>query len=774
MHSDLDHWRNIPEADLPVFSTQLPPRSGDREAVADFEATVIAGRDENSQGVWDTGLHWQRMRELGFRDEVVDEARFGFHIQLRERVQPYIQGGEREGYYRHVTTELETNITGQESDTVTPTGDRLYEFPLSYRPCVIPPTVVQTRVKEGKIKYRVCKNHTATINGIIVEQEAVLPCHDDHIALLRPNTWMGKMDGRNAFANHPVPRGALECFGEIRPGTREYGRRRFADFGTTIAPAVCMRFALDFVRILGRAAIPCLAYVDDFFFVGRTEGETRQRMDTAKTMAERIRYIFREDGEGIGQQLAVLGVELDTRQGGCARLPHEKVVTYRELTMAALSNTTMTMATLGRLLGKLNFAATWVPGGAARLMALFTDLWGDFEWDESVDDTTAADGRTDRGLQERWPRKLTRGPVRGVVTKEPSIWDDNKIVRLSQGSKADLRWWLTALERNQGVSLHLNKAHPGRWSRPQHRGDLDNMLTTGLTSGGALVVASDAARTPSTAGGGWHLGPFAAAFKFDEQTAQEPIAHLELRAAEQAINTAIEMSRGEREKRILSLVDNTAVRSIISKGASPRPELNRIVSRMLDKAHEAGAEVTAMWLPTAANSRADTLSRSGKGAMAAIHIPTAAAIERIRIETKQPITITWPGSLADRPSEVRGRRWHQWQHGWQLPCPPLRQHTLLVPELNDAEQLIVDITHWKASGLGRISVLVPTRNDSRSDSWQRRARIHTDIHVELEPTESWTMTVRTLTTYADQQQEESWSPVTEMRMTVLSFLGTGH
>ena len=372
-------WQQPEGASLPFFASQVPPPKGS-DARKEFDRCVIAGFDDDWNGIARACcvLRPEEMKKLEFDEMVVEEAEKGMWTQFKKQPKQFIFGGERDGQYERIR-QMEEELKPAMERVLNPAGGPAYEGPLSYRPLLVAPAVAVEKIKKGVNVWRLCWNHSVTkLNECLESQECVLPTCDHLIFFLRPDAFWVKMDGVNGFGHFPLGMVLSECFGFERIGTGGYFRRRIADFGSSVAPACAQRFAEAFVRKLASHQIDGVMYSDDLAFMGGTREQAEQKKNQALQLGEKVGYEFdKEDKLMVVQRGVFLGKEIDTTGDGWMRLPEDKVNKYMSDVQRWIETPRGTMQELARLAGRLNFACAVVAGGAAYLVNVYRDLWGD-------------------------------------------------------------------------------------------------------------------------------------------------------------------------------------------------------------------------------------------------------------------------------------------------------------------------------------------------------------------------------------------------------------
>lgn len=183
----------------------------------------------------------------------------------------------------------------------------------------------------------------------------------DAAELSTPGCWYGKLDLSNCFLSFPLHVSAIPHF-IFRFDGRLFQFVRMP-FGLASAPRICTlllsvvahRMAVDGIDRLVR-------YLDDFLFIT----ETRESMAATLSLAQQLFSDFgllvnTEKTEGPAQRLSFLGIQLDSvaQTLSCTA---DRLVEIRTLLTSAMDTPRIKLSFLASLIGKLQFAASVLPG----------------------------------------------------------------------------------------------------------------------------------------------------------------------------------------------------------------------------------------------------------------------------------------------------------------------------------------------------------------------------------------------------------------------------
>ncbi|XP_061466237.1 uncharacterized protein LOC133377049 [Rhineura floridana] len=188
---------------------------------------------------------------------------------------------------------------------------------------------------------------------------------------------MGKCDIKSAFRLLPVHPQDFELLGLAFDG--EYYVDRALPMGCSISCSVFERFS-SFLEwaVKRRAGLQSVVhYLDDYLFAGPADsGTCRAFMAHFAGLAGELGVpLAAEKTEGPSTAITFLGIEIDT-VAQCCRLPQDKLGALREKISEVVSSNKVTLATLQRLAGQLNFACGVVAPGRAFLRRVYDAMAG--------------------------------------------------------------------------------------------------------------------------------------------------------------------------------------------------------------------------------------------------------------------------------------------------------------------------------------------------------------------------------------------------------------
>jgi hypothetical protein len=227
-------------------------------------------------------------------------------------------------------------------------------------PCPFGVQPLHVIIKDGR-KPRVVIDLSRNLNSHLEYQYFSYSSVQDATDLSTPGCWYGKLDLSNCFLSFPLHPSARPHF-IFRFEEQLYQFTRMA-FGLSSAPRICTML-LSVVAFRLAAVIPAslVRYLDDFLFISMT----RDAMDTALRLAQQTFSDFGlvvnpDKTDGPAQQLSFLGIQLDSVAQTLSCTP-ARLAELRALLTGAVSEPKIRLSFLASLIGKLQFAASVLPG----------------------------------------------------------------------------------------------------------------------------------------------------------------------------------------------------------------------------------------------------------------------------------------------------------------------------------------------------------------------------------------------------------------------------
>ena len=181
------------------------------------------------------------------------------------------------------------------------------------------------------------------------------------VDLSTPHCWYVKLDLSNCFLSFPLHPSALPYFifrfeGELYQFTR-------LPFGLSSAPRICTMLLSVLQDELHHCGVSRLVrFLDDFLPIEDSFDSAQRSLVTAQQVMSDLGLVVNRDKTGgPSQRIAFLGILLDSTQQ-TLECTEERLAEIRSLLSSALQAPFIRLAALLRLIGKLQFAATVLPG----------------------------------------------------------------------------------------------------------------------------------------------------------------------------------------------------------------------------------------------------------------------------------------------------------------------------------------------------------------------------------------------------------------------------
>jgi hypothetical protein len=318
-------------------------------------------------------------------------------------------------------------------------------------PCPFGVQPLHVIIKEGK-KPRLVIDLSQNLNDHLRYEYFCYSSVRDATELSTPGCWFGKLDLSNCFLSFPLHPSARPHF-IIRFEEQLYQFTRMA-FGLSSAPRICtMLLSVVAFRLSTLTIAHSVRYLDDFLFIDLTRAAMETAMLTAQQNFSDFGLVVNTDKtEGPAQQLSFLGIQLDSVAQTLSCTP-ERLAELRALLTEALSSPKISLSFLASLIGKLQFAASVLPG-ARPFVRRMLDL----------------QQHHNRRFQARHPSRspaLRRHDLNGAPSASDAVGlplglpasDPSRRLHFAQqhcrvftdrGFRADVRFWLAHLQQWNG------------------------------------------------------------------------------------------------------------------------------------------------------------------------------------------------------------------------------------------------------------------------------------------------------------------------------------
>ena len=255
----------------------------------------------------------------------------------------------------------------------------------------------------------------------------------DATELSTPGCWYGKLDLSNCFLSFPLHPSAQPHF-IFRFDDQLYQFVRMP-FGLASAPRVCTQLLSVVAHRLSQLSIEhVIRYLDDFLFIAHSAESMAATLHTAQQLFSDFGLVVNTDKtEGPLQQISFLGIQLDSLAQTLSCTP-ARITELCTLLSSALSQQKIRLSFLASLIGKLQFAATVLPGARPFVRRMLD-------------------------LHQYHNRRISAlHPRRGSTVLDPAASRrlhfalQHNSVYTDQGFRADARFWLAHLHQWNGTA----------------------------------------------------------------------------------------------------------------------------------------------------------------------------------------------------------------------------------------------------------------------------------------------------------------------------------
>lgn len=227
------------------------------------------------------------------------------------------------------------------------------------------------------VKARNCLDLSRALNECLQPWPFSYHSVDDALAILRPGSYMGKLDYTRMYNQLP-----------LHPAVRKFFAYRWTDgvvhtchrapFGGTSTPAFAnlLGGGADHLVLQHLTQDESVFVTDDSFIEGDTEATCLSNIQKATAIKTDLGWILNHDKtEGPSQRLTFLGIEIDTVQQTLA-IPAERLRVIQVQVTEFLAEPKLTVRDAQSLAGKLQWVATVFPHGRPYIAALYDGTGG--------------------------------------------------------------------------------------------------------------------------------------------------------------------------------------------------------------------------------------------------------------------------------------------------------------------------------------------------------------------------------------------------------------
>ena len=266
----------------------------------------------------------------------------------------------------------------------------------------------------------------------------------DATELSTPDCWYGKLDLSNCFLSFPLHPTAQPHF-IFRFDGQLYRFVRMP-FGLASAPRVCTQLLSVVAYKLSVSGIQrFVRYLDDFLFIAGTRESMFAILQRAQQLFSSFGLVVNTDKtEGPLQQISFLGIQLDSVAQTLSCTP-ARLTELHSLLAQALSEPKVRLSFLASLIGKLQFAASVLPG-ARPFVRRMLDLQQRHNQRVSAAHSSHPDVAALPVTSAQGGSAVSSRARRlHFALQHNSIYPD-------RGFRADVRFWLSHLHRWNGTA----------------------------------------------------------------------------------------------------------------------------------------------------------------------------------------------------------------------------------------------------------------------------------------------------------------------------------
>ena len=362
----------------------------------------------------------------------------------------------------------------------------------------------------------------------------------DAVDLLPPNAFLAKVDLTKAYRSVKISKYSQKATGLAWTFEGESKETYFIDealpFGSKLGPYIFTRLTQAVRRMMARRGYHVVAYLDDFLICEQTKEQCNKALNT-------LIHLLRDLGFAISyskvimptQKLCFLGVNI------CSvtftlELPEEKVNAFKDLLSSFGQRRRATLKQLQQLAGKLNWASQVVLGGRTYLRRILD---------------------------------LMR-PLKQASHK----------VKLNEGFKADIQWWIDYFQVFNAKRLALRYA-------PVHQVSLDACTL----AGGAYY------------NGDWQYAYWATDYPHIKDM------HINNKEIYAGLIAARRWGNQWKNSKVVFYTDNTTARAAFDKGTTRSELAMRMVRELIWLSAMHNFEIVGLHIPGYQNVLPDTISR---------------------------------------------------------------------------------------------------------------------------------------------------------------------
>ncbi len=194
---------------------------------------------------------------------------------------------------------------------------------------------------------------------------------------LGKNAYMAKSDVKSAFRLVPVHPKCYHLLGFQFEGKYYFDKCLVMGGGSSCEIFELISTGVNWILRNKFGIFNSFHYLDDFIFMEDSEEKCRYDLEVFQVVCKRLGVVLSpEKTEGPKTSICFLGILLDSEQMS-AKIPHDKLVKYRDMLKVFMDSEVVTQAQVKSLVGCLNWCTSIVTTGRAFLRRLLDLALGD-------------------------------------------------------------------------------------------------------------------------------------------------------------------------------------------------------------------------------------------------------------------------------------------------------------------------------------------------------------------------------------------------------------
>jgi hypothetical protein len=224
----------------------------------------------------------------------------------------------------------------------------------------------------AKLKVRVCLDMSRNLNDYAPDWKFRYSGIDEVVPMLTKGCYFAILDLEKFFLQLPTHRSRWRYQCVFDPATKRFRKYRRCPFGFKLTPAFASAVSSEICEILRHRGVEkCSVFVDDIIIIGDNKQACEAALQTALRTCRELGFPV-APGKVVHptQRADYLGVEIDTVTGEL-RISTERQQQLLQKVQSALKAGRLHKKETQRLLGKLNWCASVMPGARAYMRRLW-------------------------------------------------------------------------------------------------------------------------------------------------------------------------------------------------------------------------------------------------------------------------------------------------------------------------------------------------------------------------------------------------------------------